>query len=208
MKENYQKAFSLREKREEIVQKFRKEYESATQETQDELEKVCKEIESLMDEDCFCVEFHSFDQAREPKRIIKNGRIIPSEKEEYNKFFAFAIQFRNKFDEFTPVIHVHDHYPYRVHKIEHSLDFLQGAYKNQFVDDFVYETVEGEMAIRLGNLKMNAWNTLYDEVFTTLDARPTFFGSYGATILTRGRKEVWWYEGEAWYHSNRKLGEI
>lgn len=208
MKENYLTAYALREKRNELVKKFNKNYADATQETQDAMEAICAEIETLMDNDCFEVEFHKFDQAlNNPQRIITKGKIIPSANEEYNKFFRFAIGYMNKVAEYTPIIHAHDHYPYR-RKIEHSFDFLQGAYKNQFVDDFVYKTAHGEMAIKLGDIKMNCYHTLPHEVLTTLAARPIDFGSTSVTLITEGMKAVIWYEGERWYNNNRKIGEI
>lgn len=208
MKENYLTAYALREKRNELAKMFRKNYEDATQETQDAMEAICAEIDTLMDDDCIEVEFHKFDQDVEnPQRIISKGRIIPSANEEYNKFFRFAIGYMNKVSEYTPVIHAHDHYPYR-RKVEHSFDFMQGAYKNQFVDDFVYKTAQGEMGIKLGNLKKNCYHTLYNEVLTTLAARPVDFGSTCVALITEGMKDVIRYEGERWYNTNRKIGEI
>ena len=200
MKENYLAAYSLREKRNDLAEKFRKNQECAVQETQSQFELICDEIESLMDDDCIDVEFHCYDQSlKDPQRIVTKGKIIPSANEEYNRLFRFAVNYRNKVQEYTSVMHVH---LYPTKRLENSIGLIKGAYRNQFVDDFVYETASVEMGIRIGNLKMNCYHTLYDEVIAPIES------IHGTTIVTRERKTVVWYEGNSWYHTNRDIGEI
>lgn len=230
MKENI--AVLLAE-RNDLVEKFNKRKSYAVQGTQDRMDEICRQIDSLMTEDnSIEVTFLEYGVVRytqsqidelkakgeylfrytkkadgmydHTEKILKQGRVILSDDDEKNRFFLFCIGYHKYLDEYTPFYHIHDHYPCYPHKIQNSLDIYEGTYKNQFVDDFVYTTANGELAIKYGNKRVDSWNTAYDCVLTTSINANLFSNS--PALISKNRKEVQRYEGNRWYHTNRMIG--
>lgn len=224
----------LRNQRNAIVESFQKHFKNATMDSQNEMNEVCYRISKLMnDENSIEVTFMRYDTIRYTKeqvdelkakgvdtfyykekadgyfyhneRVEKKGRVILSDNDEHNRFFLFAIGFHKHLCEYTPFYHIHDHYPHWVHRIYKSLDIIEGAYINQFVDDYVYNCNHGELGIMFGNMKIDSWNTDYNCVLTSSVHANGF--SICPALISKNHKEVIRYEGEAWYHTNRKVGE-
>lgn len=226
--------FALLTERNDLAEKFRKEYDYAKQSTQDRMDAICNEIEGLMNtENSIEVTFmdiirHEYTKeeynryvAENPKeeyqfygsysdapyryeKVRKQGRVILSDDAEKNRFFLFCIGYNGDLEEYTSIYHIHDHYPYSPHKIRKSLDIYGGAYRNQFVDDYVYLTANGELGIKYGNKKRGS-NTLFDCVLTSNMSASPF--NHNATLISVNRKKVQRYEGSMWYHTNRIVGE-
>lgn len=199
------KAFELRKKRDELLERFQKQYSYAMQKPQNELNEICREIEKLMDKTCIKVEYHYFDLIDgRYKRIVENGCIIPSEKKKYNDFFKFAYNYRPRLELFISMIHAHSHYLYNV-KSNESFKIFSLKCKNQFVDDFVYETSDDEMAVRLGDLQ--AGKDIYpDDIISNSIHAHSF--NRNSTILTKGQKQVIYYEKRGQSRSCEIIGTI
>jgi len=198
-----ERIIQLRDERAALIETFRKRFDKAVMETQEQVDAIDERIAALMtDEKSIPVVFMHYE---DKERVESEGRLLLSDDEERNRFFRFCIGYHKELDEYTPFYHIHDHYPYNPHKIEKSLDIRAGAYRNLFVDDYVYKTVNGELAVKFGNLKMDSWNTAYECVLTT-EAHANPFSST-ATLISVDHRKVQRYEGNAWYHRNRIIGE-
>lgn len=226
----------LRNQRDCIVEKFQKRFDKATMETQTKIDEICYRISQQMDSDnSIEVIFANYEPVRytqeqidgmkangkvilpcdyihksdgfyyHQEKVEKTGRLILSDNEEHNRFFRFCVGYQKHLDEYTPFYHVHDHFPYYPHRIYKSQDILWGAYINQFVDDFVYGCSSGEVGIKLGDLKIDSLNKEYDCVLVN-KVHANLFNSK-PSLISKNHKEVICYEGEQWYHSNRKVGE-
>ena len=200
-----QRAFELRTERDNLAEKFRKLREYACKQTQNKLDEICNEIESLADDSCVTAKFlwYSYDdKTRETTEHVERCKIIPSDNEDFNKFFVWCLKKMEYLDKWSPVYHVHDRFPYS-RRIKNSLDIYEAVKTNLFVDDFVYKTWDGNIAICLGNIKQNPWHTRHNCCLTS-NGHP--IAHLTAYIWRDGK--VYEYFSCMGYADEKKIGEL